>query len=108
MKKSFPVNINGRIYNIDEDAYGLLHNYLDQLRTTFPGDEGREIVDDIEARVAELFDERIGQGGKVITSEDVNRSIGIMGRPEDLGEPAAAEECGGRSKAQATHPPRLN
>ncbi|MDE6098823.1 MAG: PspC domain-containing protein [Muribaculaceae bacterium] len=105
MKKSFPVNINGRIYNIDEDAYGLLHNYLDQLRTTFPGDEGREIVDDIEARVAELFDERIGQGGQVITIEDVNRIIGIMGRPEDLGEPAAAEECGGRSKVQATPPP---
>ncbi len=86
MKKSFPVNINGRIYNIDEDAYALLSNYLDQLHATFPGEEGNEIVSDIEARVAELFEERLSAGSQVIDIDDVNRVIAIMGRPEDLGD----------------------
>lgn len=46
MKKTFPVNINGNIFYIDEDAYKLLLDYLSQLRATFTGDEGSEIVDD--------------------------------------------------------------
>ncbi len=28
MKKSFPANINGKIFYIDEDAYTLLLDYL--------------------------------------------------------------------------------
>ena len=55
MKRSFPVNINGRIYNIDEDAYRLLDEYLKQLRATFASDDEREIVEDIEARINEHF-----------------------------------------------------
>lgn len=105
MKRSFPVNINGRIYNIDEDAFTLLNNYLDQLRSTFPGEEGREIVADIEARVAELFDERLSQGGQVIVLDDVNRVIAIMGRPEDLGESASDNFSQNASGSAATPPP---
>ena len=36
MKKTFPANISGKIYYIDEDAYTLLQNYLIQLRASFP------------------------------------------------------------------------
>lgn len=99
MKKSFPVNINGRIYNIDEDAYALLKNYLDQLRATFPGAEGHEIMTDIEGRVAELFDERLGDGTQVIDINDVNRVIAIMGRPEDLGDTMPDEHTGASADA---------
>ncbi len=86
MKKTFPVNINGKIYYIDEDAYILLQKYLSQLRVTFPGDEGAEILSDIESRISELFDERMGHGANVIVLQNVNGVIGIMGRPEELGE----------------------
>ncbi len=99
MKKSFPVNINGRIYNIDEDAYMLLRNYLDQLHATFPGEEGNEIVSDIEARVAELFEDRLSSGSQVIDIDDVNRVIAIMGRPEDLGDAPAEEQSAGAAGA---------
>ena len=44
MKKTFPVNINGKIFYIDEDAYKLLQDYLSQLRATFPGQEGTRSV----------------------------------------------------------------
>lgn len=84
MKKTFPVNINGKIYYIDEDAYILLRDYLAQLHATFTGDEGDEIVSDIEQRISEHFDERLSLGANVIVIDDVNRVIEIMGRPEQI------------------------
>ncbi len=86
MKKSFPANINGKIFYIDEDAYMLLLDYLSQLRATFQGEEGAEIVNDIESRISEHFDERIKLGANVITINDVNRVIEIMGRPEEISD----------------------
>lgn len=86
MKKTFPVNINGNIFYIDEDAYKLLLDYLSQLRATFPGEEGEEIVGDIESRISEHFDERVRLGANVIVLEDVNRVIETMGRPEELSD----------------------
>lgn len=86
MKRTYPTNIDGRIFYIDEDAYALLRNYLDQLHQTFKGCEGNEIVSDIESRIRELFEERISAGADVITIADVNNVIETMGRPEDLEE----------------------
>lgn len=57
MKKAFPANINGTVFYIDEDAYDLLNTYINQLHTAFPGQEGQEIIGDIEGRIAELFAE---------------------------------------------------
>lgn len=104
MKKTFPVNINGKIFYIDEDAYKLLQDYLSQLRATFPGQEGSEIVSDIECRISELFDERILSGANVIVLEDVNNVIEVMGRPEQLSDEAdfAAEES---NESAGTPPP---
>lgn len=86
MKKSFPANINGKIFYIDEDAYALLLDYLSQLRATFAGDEADEIVSDIEQRISEHFEERLASGANVIVIDDVNRVIETMGRPEQLSD----------------------
>ena len=86
MKKTFPVNINGKVFYIDEDAYELLLNYLDQLRSAFSGSEGDEIVSDIESRISELFDERISAGANAIVYSDVNNVIEIMGKPSDISD----------------------
>lgn len=86
MKKTFPVNINGKVFYIDEDAYDLLQNYLNQLRAAFSGAEGDEIVNDIESRISELFDEQIASGANAIVYSDVNRVIEIMGKPADIGD----------------------
>lgn len=94
MKKTFPVNINGKVFYIDEDAYELLLNYLDQLRSAFGGAEGEEIVSDIESRISELFDERIAAGACAIVYNDVNNVIEIMGKPSDISdcEPESPEQ----------------
>ncbi len=92
MKKSFPTNINGKIFYIDEDAYSLLQNYLSQLHATFVGSEGEEIVADIESRISELFEEKINAGAHVIIISDVNTIIETMGRPEDISDSVSPED----------------
>ena len=57
MKKNFSVNIGGRIFNIDDDAYECLNSYLNRLRNFFAAEQGyAEIIADIEMRIAELLD----------------------------------------------------
>lgn len=98
MKKNFPININGLIFNIDEDAYTRLKTYLEQLHNAFPGPEGDETVADIESRISEIFAERAGGRGNIVTLDDVNTVIERMGRPADI-----AGDCAG--EAEGTVPP---
>ena len=96
MKKTLTVNLGGTVYHIDEDAYILLDNYLNNLRYHFRKDEGaEEIVRDIESRIAELFDEALRGGLQVITIKEVEEVIARMGKPEELngeeeGNPSAS------------------
>lgn len=107
MKRSFPVNINGRIYNIDEDAYRLLDEYLNQLRSTFASDDEREIVEDIEARINEHFGETVSDNA-IITLEDVTSVISIMGKPDELGCDIDSETNTQPDASTGTTPPPYN
>ncbi len=56
MKKTFTINISGTVFHIEEDAYDVLQKYLINLKNHFGVDEeGKEIIADIEARIAEIF-----------------------------------------------------
>ena len=78
MKKTLTVNLGGTVYHIDEDAYILLDNYLNNLRYHFRKDEGaEEIVRDIESRIAELFDEALRGGLQVITIKEVEEELPV-------------------------------
>lgn len=111
MKKSFSVNIDGRIFNIDEDAYDLLQSYLKQLGTAFGnGNDSDEIVSDIEARVAEHLSEMCPSA--VVSIRDINTVIDIIGRPEQIGAEAGetdntanAEDSDSGNSAATTPPP---
>lgn len=82
MNKTVAANISGIIFNIEEGAYDRLKAYLEAIRTSFEHAEGRdEIMADIEARIAELFSERIHDRKEVIGIKDVEEVIGIMGDP---------------------------
>lgn len=93
MKKTLTVNLGGTVYHIDEDAYILLDNYLNNLRYHFrKNDEADEIVRDMEVRISELFDEYIREGKQVITIENVEAVIARMGKPEELNDEFEKEE----------------
>ena len=102
MKKSFPANINGTVYYIDEDAYQLLDRYLKELHHTFTGETGAEIVADIESRISEHFDEK---GSPVVVMADVERIISVIGRPEQLGEEADEPSASFNSFSEPAPPP---
>lgn len=91
MKKNITINLCGRLYQIDEDAYELLSQYIDALRNYFMKQEGgEEIANDIEERVAELFDDLKAEGSEAITIEHVQGVIQQIGQLEDIvGEEAS-------------------
>ncbi|MDR2763742.1 MAG: PspC domain-containing protein [Tannerella sp.] len=85
MKKTLTVNLGGIVFHIDEDAYQLLDNYLSNLRVHFSSEEGSdEIMNDFEARISELLNERIKLGFQVISIEHIEEVIGRMGKPEEI------------------------
>ncbi|MEO6328053.1 MAG: PspC domain-containing protein [Ginsengibacter sp.] len=87
MKKVININFQGRVVPIEESAFELLKQYTDSLRIYFANEEGRdEIINDIESRIGELFQERITKGATCITDDDVNAIINNMGRPKDFAD----------------------
>ncbi|MEI6060232.1 MAG: PspC domain-containing protein [Bacteroidota bacterium] len=99
MKKNFSVNIGGRIFNIDDDAYDCLNSYLNRLRIFFAADQGHdEIIADIEMRIAELLDQRKEQGLQIITLKHIEEVITGMGEPDQLSD----TETGKQQEPQKT------
>ncbi|MDD7597771.1 MAG: PspC domain-containing protein [Prevotella sp.] len=93
MKKNITINMLGRLYAIDEDAYGLLQQYIDTLRSYFAHKpDGKEIADDIEARIAELFDDLKTQGIEAINIQHVQDIITRIGDPKEMVEEEPQEE----------------
>lgn len=85
MKKTFSINLNGMLFNIDDDAYTMLEDYLKRIEAHFSGqDESEEIMNDIEARIAELINERLGGGKKAVSLSDIEEVIKIMGNPDEF------------------------
>lgn len=85
MKKNITINLQGRLYAIDEDAYELLKCYTDSLRNYFARREGgEEIADDIEARIVELFDEQKRNGAETVTIEQMESIIHRIGNPGEM------------------------
>lgn len=85
MKKTFNINVAGFPFTIDDDAYTLLSDYLDTIEHAFRRQEdARELVNDIESRIAELLLERTSSGSTIITAEDVEEVIRRVGQPEEM------------------------
>lgn len=83
MNKTLTINIARSVFHIDENAYQKLDQYLKAIKRSFPKEEQDEIIHDIEIRIAELFSENITEINQVVTLNDVERVISIMGKPED-------------------------
>jgi phage shock protein PspC (stress-responsive transcriptional regulator) len=105
MKKTISINLNGMLFNIDDDAYKRLEEYLKRLEAHFSGrTESGEIMNDIEARIAELLNERLGGAKKAVSLADVDEIIRTMGNPDDFEE--AGEEDHNKKQYYYSHRPR--
>ena len=84
MNKTVNINLAGIFFHIDEDAYLKLQRYLEAIKRSFTDSQGQsEIIADIEARISELFSERVQNEKQVIRIKEVDEVISIMGQPED-------------------------
>ena len=84
MKKTVNINLAGTFFHIDEDAFAKLQRYLDAIRRSLTDPEGSdEIIKDIEARIAELFSEKLERTTQVVSIKELDEVIAVMGQPED-------------------------
>ncbi len=91
MDKTININIGGSLFSIDEDAFGILRDWLQALNNRFRNVQGGlETIEDIEMRVSEIFRSQKGMAG-VITKENVENMISIIGKPEDFDQQESEE-----------------
>jgi phage shock protein PspC (stress-responsive transcriptional regulator) len=84
MDKTININIAGTLFQIDEVAFRILRDYLLAINNRFRNVRGgHETIEDIESRIAEIFQSQKGLAG-VISKENVDTMISIIGKPEDF------------------------
>ena len=104
MKKNVTINLCGRLYSIDEDAYELLKHYTETLRRYYKRHEGdEEIADDIEQRIAELFDEKKAAGVEAITIEHLQEIIRRVGDLQELAPDADGDATDDEEQKSEAH-----
>ena len=75
MDKTININIAGTLFQIDDEAFRILRDYLQAINNRFRNVQGgHETVEDIESRIAEIFQSQKGLAG-VITKENVEAMI---------------------------------
>lgn len=103
MNKTTNIHLAQTLFSLDENAYALLKNYLEKLERLFKNTEGaKDILEDIEARIAELFTDLKKDELYVISVDDVEKVIETLGTPEDL-----ASEDNTENPPQYTGPKKL-
>jgi phage shock protein PspC (stress-responsive transcriptional regulator) len=84
MDKTIKLNIAGTLFQIDEEAYRILRDYLQAIDKRFRNVQGgHETIEDIESRIAEIFQSQKGLAG-VISKDNVEAMISMIGKPEDF------------------------
>jgi len=84
MDKTININIAGTLFQIDDEAFRILRNYLQAINNRFKNVQGgHETIEDIESRIAEIFQSQNGLAGTV-SKENVEAMISIIGKPEDF------------------------
>jgi phage shock protein PspC (stress-responsive transcriptional regulator) len=84
MDKTININLNSTMFQIDGEAYRILRDYLQTIDSRFRNVKGGlETIEDIESRIAEIFQSQKGLAG-VISKENVEGMISIIGKPEDF------------------------
>jgi len=85
MKTTVNISLRGYIFHLEEDAYERIKHYLDDLKSALSNEENfKEIIDNIEERIAELFRRRLSQHKQVVNLRDVEEIIAILGTPEKI------------------------
>ena len=113
MNRVTTINLNGRAYQLEEQAYEALRAYLDEAARLLADDpDCHEIMADLEQAIADKGARYLGSGKNVLSEAEMKRILEEMGPVEpgeqDAAAPAASGDGGTRSteRASAAPPPR--
>ncbi len=96
MKQTLTVNLNGIVFHIDNDAYEMLQDYLQKVESNLNSEDVADVLQDIEARIGELFTEMLRkQGVQVVNVAMTEQVMQQLGDPEMF---ADDEESGVKSQ----------
>jgi len=103
MNKTVTFNLNGLVFTIEEDGYEALHTYLEAVQHYLDKlEEGREILVEVEARIAEKFKNALGADRLILFLTDVEQMKAEMGSPEQFQDTETEEELFETTAEQAT------
>ena len=105
MKPTVTINLAGVVYHIDNDAYETLNAYLKDIEAHLEdSDSKKEIMQDIEARIAELFSMHMKYSHiEVVNSTMVADIMTQLGSPEMIS--SGTEESEGDSETGDSESP---
>lgn len=86
MNETRTINLNGLVYHIDYDAYKCLHDYLSDIEQRLPQQDRQEVMADLEARIAELFQKGLfAKNVQVVSMQMVQSVKAQIGEPKEFG-----------------------
>ena len=98
MTKTIDISLGGVLFHLEEAAYYKLKKYLKAVRRSLPvDDDADEVMNEIEARIAELLLQKQATAQQVINVQQIDEVIAVMGQPEDF------EEESNKGQFTATH-----
>jgi phage shock protein PspC (stress-responsive transcriptional regulator) len=112
MQRVVSINLNGNVYQLEENGYDALFAYLDAADAQLKDDPDRaQKAAGLEARVAELCNALLSPHKTVVTTNEIDRILAdlgpIPGQPTaDTGRPAGAagQTTSGTAGAEAGQP----
>ncbi|MGM9786321.1 MAG: PspC domain-containing protein [Candidatus Cryptobacteroides sp.] len=100
MKKTINVAIGGCSFTMDEDAYNALDAYLESFKAALgTGSSCAEVMDELEARIADLFKSRL-EGREVVDITITRNVIDQLGMPDG----SSASSCRNESCDKGPEP----
>ena len=83
MKKVVSKGIGGYSFQMEEEASRILQEYIEQFKTKLgEAEDVSEIMDDIEARIAEILREEISSPNQVVGEGLIRQVVARMGMPD--------------------------
>ncbi len=87
MNKTIDVSLAGMLFHLEESAYYKIKKYLKHVRNSLDNtSDTDEIMNEIEARIAELLSQKQAHPQQVIDEKSIDEIIEIIGKPEDFEE----------------------
>jgi len=92
MKDIRQVSLNSIVFYVEEDGYIALKRYIDNLERYYADkDSGKEIIEDIQIRFAELLSEKRTFAEQAITLSDIETVIAVLGYPDNFEQEKSRE-----------------